>query len=197
MSSSTVIIGVDESGLGAWSGPYTVCAVALTEAESVILATAGVTDSKKLSDAKRRRLVEVIADTASAARCVFVRVDDIDNRGKDAWRSAVVAVALDLYRRFTSAEVIIDGSFDKKTSDQLYRLGIPSGFMAQADSRVIAVGAASIVAKTTRNDAMISLDQIHPGYGWAKNAGYGTPDHIEALKSLGRTVEHRRIRRRT
>jgi len=197
MSSSTVIIGVDESGTGAWSGPYTVCAVALTSVESVILATAGVTDSKKLSDSRRRKLAKVIADTASAARCVFVRVDDIDKRGKDAWRSAMVAVVLDLHRRFTSSEVIIDGSFDKKTSDQLSRLGISSGFMTQADSRVIAVGAASIIAKTMRNDAMIKLDQIHPGYGWAKNAGYGTPDHIEAIKVLGRTAEHRKIRRRT
>jgi len=109
----------------------------------------------------------------------------------------MVAVVLDLHRRFTSSEVIIDGSFDKKTSDQLSRLGISSGFMTQADSRVIAVGAASIIAKTMRNDAMIKLDQIHPGYGWAKNAGYGTPDHIEAIKVLGRTAEHRKIRRRT
>ena len=81
---------------------------------------------------------------------------------------------------------LIDGNRAPKN------LIIPSTCVVKGDDRSLSIAAASIVAKITRDDLMLELDAQYPGYGWAKNAGYPTKEHLVALKSLGITPHHRR-----
>jgi len=64
--------------------------------------------------------------------------------------------------------------------------------IVKGDSRSFSIAAASIVAKVTRDAIMMDLDKAHPGYGWARNAGYGVPAHLDAIRQLGPTQHHRR-----
>jgi ribonuclease HII len=181
-----MIIGVDESGTGALAGPYVVAAVGLDVGASDRLRAAGVTDSKALSDTKRRALLEDIDLESSYLRVAVVDVPTISKHhgSKAAWTLAVNDV---LSKATDYQSIIIDGN---PVSGVRAPRGMPK-FMVKADARVIAVGAASIVAKTIRNHIMEQLDVRFPEYGWAKNYGYG--EHSIALaKKLGVVVHHRR-----
>lgn len=193
-----IIIGVDESGTGAWAGPFTVCAVALHDVDQPALRALGVADSKALTDFKRRQLIDTIVDYALVGRCAFAEVADILHHGqKEAWRRAAYEVISSSVGSIWSSGskweglVIVDGNKDLVLQDRLRRVGIQTEFRVKADVTVPAVSAASIVAKTMRNDRMIELHKIYPEYGWSINAGYGTADHQKAIDTHGKTIWHR------
>ncbi len=194
-----IYIGVDESGTGSWAGGYTVCAVATRAQDAEALCFTGVRDSKKLTDAARRALVDTIVSAALGVHYSIVGVDDINSKRYDAWRQAMInsvrklAVKLGFPGLKEDIKIIVDGNYDRIIHGALKAVGTVE-FVPRADSAYIAVAAASILAKTVRNNMMIALDKKFPGYGWAKNAGYGTRDHRKAIKRLGLTPEHRDIK---
>lgn len=185
----TLELGVDESGTGAWASIYTVAAVALDEPTSARLKRLGLTDSKALSDNRRRHLFDVILSEAAAVACTIVDVPTIDkHKGSfTAWVAAVNCVIERIQQECVPASIVIDGA---------PRQGIlaEARFMPKADKHVPAVSAASIVAKTIRNDIMRDLHAQFPMYGWINNAGYGTADHQAAIDAYGICEHHRDIK---
>lgn len=196
-----LVIGVDESGTGAWSGPFTVCAVVSDRVVDERLVEYGVKDSKKLTDRRRRELVPLIADTVHCAYTVLVSVDEIRSVGQGkAWSSGVISAiqrALEISPIEDEAEltVLIDGSIRSSILKGLKRIDQSCvRFEKKADDRFAAVSAASILAKTFRNDEMLSLHNEFPEYHWDSNYGYGTPAHIEAIDDYGVCIHHRPIK---
>lgn len=189
-----IIIGADESGTGAWAGPFTVCAVAIHEAQQHLLTKIGAADSKTLSDGKRRAMLDALIDTVIVGRTEFVGVKEMEKFGKQpSWRMAMMKAITHVAEAVGESRVVVDGVFDHELKRWLsVRGGITRvEFMPKADSKVPAVSAASIIAKTMRNDRMAELHQHYPEYNWKTNSGYGTPDHQAALEKHGKTVHHR------
>ena len=193
-----ITVGVDESGTGAWAGPFTVCAMALYAEDQQQLRRLGVKDSKVLSDDRRRKLVDQIVDYAVVGFCAFAEVQDIRSHGqKEAWRRAACTSIMHVVGALPSGaefEVVIDGNADLTLKDQLMRAGVKPRFLVKADATIPAVSAASIVAKTMRNDRMAELSALHPEYLWLLNAGYGTPEHQAAIEKYGKTIWHRPVK---
>lgn len=193
-----IVIGVDESGTGAWAGPFTVCAIALHAADQPKLLQLGVKDSKVLSDDRRRRLVDTIVDYAVIGYCAFVEVQDIKAQGqKEAWRRGAYASIMHIVGALpgSAVEVIVDGNPDLVLKDRLLRAGVKNLlFKVKADATVPAVSAASIVAKTLRNDRMVAMHEVYPEYLWGLNMGYGTPEHQQAIDKHGKTIWHRPVK---
>jgi ribonuclease HII len=205
------LIGVDESGTGAWAGPFHVGAVAVEVATFDEWANSidptdrrkkrkMLNDSKAMADSTRRSRVRDILSRAITTHTVSVPVDRIADDHKDAWRwgvlSAIQRVEKILrlkglpYREF---HILIDGNVDKNVRRRLKGRASMTRFEHKADGNYPAVMAASILAKTARNDEMIRLDQDYPEFLWAKNAGYGTAEHWDACQRHGITEHHRPI----
>ncbi|HLQ84692.1 MAG TPA: ribonuclease HII [Salinisphaeraceae bacterium] len=175
-----LIAGVDEAGRGPLAGPVVAAAVILPGAERM----PGLADSKKLSAARRQQLAVEIRATALAWAVAQASVAEIDRlnilqASLLAMRRAVVNLAV------RPAEVWIDGN-------QAPELAIPSRTFVRGDARIAAISAASILAKVERDQHMLELDEIHPGYGFARHKGYATKAHREALQRLGACALHRR-----
>ena len=180
------VVGVDEVGRGAWAGPVTVGAVVLDPAALPV----GVRDSKTLSPAAR-----TAADAAvrAAARVALGRADaaEVDAVGlAAALRLAVrraVAAVLDGSGAPTDPVVLIDGPQDLLGRDDLETVTLVRG-----DAASIGVAAASVVAKVARDAEMIAADPAHPAYGFERNKGYPSPEHVAALAAHGPCALHRR-----
>lgn len=173
------LCGVDEAGRGPLAGPVSVCACIMPYDNIII----GIDDSKKLSEKKREMLYEQI--TAVADYCV-VMVDRrvIDNINiLQATKQGMVKAISGLKARPDVA--VLDAVKDLKTDVQC-------SSVIKADAKSYCVAAASIIAKVTRDRYMRELDKKYPQYGFAGNKGYGTAEHISALKSHGYCSEHRR-----
>ena len=171
--------GIDEAGRGAWAGPVVAAAVVL-DAGAV---PEGVRDSKRLSRAARERLFDGIARHGVFAVGIVER-DEIDRR--NILQASLRAMELAAGRIAPAAQGwLVDGR------------QLPAGLRGKAravvggDGRSLSVAAASIVAKVTRDRIMAALAREHPGYGWERNAGYGTAAHREGLRRLGASAEHR------
>lgn len=201
----TVVIGVDESGTGAFAGPFTISALAMYKRDVPIMRSMGVTDSKRLSDKARRLLVDSISDVALCAITESIAPSQTFDPGmKPSWRSGIVSsiskllpVLQSFFQREHKVVVVVDGNPDSILKDRLTEL-VPCytriTFKPKADMSVAAVGAASILAKTLRNDLMLDLHERYPEYGWNKSYGYGTPAHLEALRKHGTTDQHRNVK---
>jgi ribonuclease HII len=159
------LLGIDESGTGAWAGPFHVAGTVFPYHQTL----EGVIDSKKLTDKRRRELVPIITEAAVDCIVGIVQPETIaEKKQGPAWQ--------DQMRKRIQEEV---------------KGGLRVSFEPQADEKYLAVSAASILAKTYRNDYMIELHRKFPEYGWAKNAGYGTEEHARALVQFGRSPHHR------
>lgn len=203
-----ITIGVDESGTGAWAGPFTVCALAGFIRDAQYLTDLGVTDSKKLSDRRRRALCAEIVGYSMAGHIAEVSVREYNKLGHaPAWRlgmkRALTAVVDTLISdgidpRFV---LVIDGNKDPQLAHWIRKLQKDTGsviwtrFVPKADAKFPFVSGASILAKTRRNDLMTELHSIHPEYGWKQNAGYGgSQHHRKALERYGKTRYHRNLK---
>lgn len=173
-----VVIGVDEVGRGALAGPLTVGAVALPADPKVW----GINDSKKLSPQRREQLAARIADVALAVGIAHVPPETIDALGMSAClRHAMAQAVAD-----TGLEpdaVLIDGN--PIHAHPLERT------IVHGDGRVACIAAASIVAKVTRDHIMVAYDADYPGYHLADCKGYGSAEHIQAIRERGLTDIHR------
>jgi len=196
------VIGVDESGTGAWAGPFHVGAVAVEVLPFNSAIGRYLKDSKKLSDSKRRTAVPLIRQHAAATAVVEVPVWEINLGPKTAWRVAISKALrgiIDMLgiERETADEhsLLIDGLPDAGLIDILQAGGWNHPrFEVDGDDKFPAIMAAAILAKTARNDAMIALSSEFPEYGWEQNSGYGVPLHRAACEKYGVTKHHRRIR---
>ncbi|WP_455136272.1 ribonuclease HII [Thermophilibacter sp.] len=173
-----VAVGVDEVGRGALAGPLTVAAVCLPP-EPVIW---GLNDSKQLSPARREALAAQVADVARAIGIAHVEPADIDRDGMAAsLRRAMAAAVADT--GLDPDAVLIDGNPVHAHPRERC--------LVKGDARVAAIAAASIVAKVTRDALMVALDEEWPGYHLAACKGYGSAEHIAAIRERGLTPAHR------
>ena len=174
------ICGVDEAGRGPLAGPVSAAAVILDPANPI----AGLQDSKKLSAPQRDRLAIIIRERAVAWAVAYAEVGEIDQINilqatLLAMRRAVLALQIQ------PQQVLVDGLYCPQT-------GIPSQAIVRGDSKVAAISAASILAKTSRDALMLELHQLHPQYGFADHKGYPTAAHLAALREHGVSSVHRK-----
>ena len=175
------IAGVDEAGRGPLAGPVVAAAVVLAPGTFV----EGAADSKQLSPAVRERLCADILRVALAVAVGAASVREIDRL------NVLEATALAMRRALTHLplvpeHVVLDGL-------PMRGLGRAHDAVVGGDALIHSVGCASIVAKVVRDRLMRRLALRHPGYGWERNAGYGTSDHLSALRTLGPTAHHREL----
>ncbi len=172
------ICGVDEVGRGPLAGPVCVCAVIMPLDDLI----QGVNDSKKVSKAKREKLFNEIKEKAIAYKCVLYdnnKIDEVNilNATKQAMKEAILSLNV------KPDIVLIDA----------VKLDIPYESMPiiHGDAISYSIGAASILAKVTRDTLMEEYAKQYPEYDFEHNMGYGTKKHIEALKQYGPTPIHR------
>lgn len=175
------VAGVDEVGRGPLAGPVMAAAVVLDPARI----PAGLGDSKALTAARRAALYPLILDQAIAVGTGLADRTEIDtlNILRASHLAMVRAVAA---LGIMPGLVLIDGNLIPRD------LAHPAEAVVRGDAHCLSIAAASIVAKVLRDRIMVDLAQQHPGYGWERNAGYPTRDHLAALKILGVTPHHRR-----
>ena len=174
-----VICGVDEAGRGPLAGP--VCAAAVILPPNAVIP--GLNDSKKLTDKKRRELMPVIKEMALGYGIAFVDEKEIDEI------NILQATYLAMKRAIDMLPVkpdlaLVDGN---RAGD----FGLPVKTVVKGDSLSASIAAASILAKVTRDDLMLTLAEKYPQYGFEIHKGYGTKAHYAALTEHGPSEIHR------
>ena len=172
--------GCDEAGRGCLAGSVFAAAVILPDDYE----NASLNDSKQLSEHKRYELRQVVERDALAWAVGIVTPEEIDRM--NILNASILAMhrALDALTLRPQA-VIVDGNRFKPYRD------LPCTTIVKGDGKYLSIAAASILAKTYRDDYMNELDRQYPDYGWAKNKGYPTPLHREAIRRHGTTPYHR------
>ncbi len=191
MDGITSVAGIDEAGRGPLAGPVVVAAVIMPR-ESMI---EGVNDSKKVSEKKREKLYDEIINEAIAYGVGIVNQEEIDrinilNATKEGLTMAIKEMEKDLKeknREFEKPEIILVDALTKIDTDH-----IPYRSIIKGDSKSYSIAAASIIAKVTRDRIMRQWDEVYPVYGFVKHKGYGTANHIAAIKEYGLCPLHRR-----
>ena len=173
-----VLAGIDEVGRGPLAGPVVTACVSIASDRLI----PGVDDSKKLSEKRREQLCPLLLEAADYAETCFLPPTVIDEINiLNATRRAMETCAAG----FRGDLILVDAVEGLK-------LPCPSRPLIHGDALSYMIGAASIVAKVARDRYMIELDAKYPMYGFARNKGYGTAEHIAALKKYGPCPEHRR-----
>lgn len=179
-----VVAGIDEVGRGAIGGPVVAAAVVLPEPSAdVAERLAGVRDSKRLGAAARVALAAVIrsvALTVGVGRAEAVEVDALGIR---------TATEIAMLRALAALQPPADHALVDGLPVRLLRL--PQRAIVGGDRTVLSIAAASIVAKVTRDAAMIALGAADPDHGWDAHKGYGVAEHLRALSTCGPTTQHR------
>jgi ribonuclease HII len=177
-----IIIGLDEVGRGPLAGPVVACALVLPADPALI--PPGIADSKILSPAKRARLAPLLRENCLHAlgEASVAEIDELNILQATflAMQRAVSALSVS-----NAYHILVDGPHVPPG------LPFPATAVVDGDAKVPAIAAASIIAKVARDDLMQKLAAQHPGYGWERNAGYGTREHLEALAQHGVTPHHR------
>lgn len=178
--SGSALAGVDEVGRGPLAGDVVAAAVMLDPHRPI----EGLRDSKKLSATRREELAQLIRERSLAWSIASASVAEIDEL------NILQASLLAMHRAVQALDpqpeyVLVDGN-------RLPRWHYASQSVVRGDDRVPAIAAASILAKVHRDSALIALEIQYPGYGFASHKGYPTPEHLQALQTLGVTPMHRR-----
>ncbi|HEX5998851.1 MAG TPA: ribonuclease HII [Hyphomicrobiaceae bacterium] len=173
------VAGVDEAGMSPLAGPVAAAAVIFAPGTRI----EGVDDSKKLDAACRERLAGKIKMSAIAWSVAFAEVDEIDDvniywASRLAMRRAIDGLP------HPPDHVLVDGR-------RLKGLELPQQGIIKGDAKSLTIAAASILAKTARDELMCRLDSLYPGYGFARHKGYPVPEHRAALRKLGACPLHR------
>jgi len=178
-SHSGIVAGIDEAGRGPWAGPVVAAAVILDPANL----PAGLNDSKTIAEKKR----DIIAAEIRAKAIVGVGIASVDEIDEiNILQATFLAMARAEKELSTQPDIcIVDGSAKPK-------LRAPFEMIVKGDAKSFSIAAASIIAKTVRDQMMRDLAKIHPEYAWEKNKGYGAPAHRAALDAHGVTPHHRK-----
>jgi len=186
------VIGIDEAGRGPWAGPITVAAIWLCPLSYDDL-PAGIDDSKKINSVRRVSLATNLMALPNRYCTVSINAKKIDQMGiLQATFTAMVAAANGLCDQFAAsrmsgpAHALVDGNLLPPD------MPLPATALVKGDSRSLSIAAASIIAKTVRDQIMCDLDAVYPGYGWTSNMGYGTKLHQAGLDRFGITPHHRK-----
>ncbi|MBO4608659.1 MAG: ribonuclease HII [Lachnospiraceae bacterium] len=174
------ICGIDEVGRGPFAGPVVAGAVILPKDCDILY----INDSKKLSEKVREKLYEEIKEKAVSAAVGIVepaRIDEIN-----ILQATYEAMRIAISKLDPGPDLLLN---DAVTIPGVDIMQVP---IIKGDAKSISIGAASIFAKVTRDRLMLEYDKQYPEYGFAKNVGYGTAEHIAALKKYGPTPIHRR-----
>lgn len=174
------VAGTDEAGRGPLAGAVFAAAVILPQRYSL----PHLNDSKKLSARQREVLYDKIQQQAVAFAITEVSADEID-------RINIFQASMQAMDRAVQA-LTVAPDFIYVDGKHCPRWTYPSAALVKGDSRLDCIAAASILAKVARDRAMEAMDQIYPGYGFAKHKGYPTPAHLQALHELGPCELHRR-----
>ena len=174
-----LVCGVDEAGRGPLAGPVCAAAVILPPG----LEIPGLNDSKKLTDKKRRELYDVITAQAVSYGIAFASEQEIDEINilqatYEAMREAISKLSV-------KPDVLLNDAV------KIPQVDIRQVPIIKGDAKSVSIAAASIVAKVTRDRLMEEYDKVLPGYGFASNKGYGSAEHIAALKEIGPSPIHR------
>ena len=181
-----IIVGLDEAGRGALAGPVAVGAVILPNDPAHLFSTLdGVRDSKQMTPLERETLAPRIKETALTWCVAFASADEIDSHG------IVCATRLAALRALQGLSL----SPQYLLTDfrlELPQLDIPQTALVKGDALCLSIAAASVLAKTRRDELMRELDMHYQGYGLAKHKGYGTYAHRHAMKRMGISPIHRK-----
>ncbi|MQX35314.1 ribonuclease HII [Roseospira navarrensis] len=185
-----LVCGVDEAGRGPLAGPLVAAAAVLDRDRLPASLRDGLDDSKALKPARREDLLAAMENSAAVRLSVaVVDVDEIARRNILGATLAGMARAVAGLGAPPPTLALVDGNRPPTLAPDP-----PCAVqcVVKGDARSLSIAAASIAAKVTRDRIMVALDARHPGYGWARNMGYGTAEHLAALRTLGATPHHRR-----
>ena len=187
LSASAVIVGVDEVRRGPLAGPVTAAAVFVDRQKITLDLLTKIDDSKKISQKKHATISKQIESIAIIG-IGWASSGEIDQL------NILEATMLAMQRAISSLrkQIISDPDYILIDGNKVPRLDFPSKAIVRGDEKSLSIAAASIVAKNKRDAFMTSLSKLYPGYGWEKNAGYGTGEHLAAIEREGITVHHRR-----
>jgi len=184
-SSGRAVVGIDEVGRGAWAGPVTVAAVVLDPDRL----PRGARDSKRLTAARREQVSAQVRELALIG-IGHAENDEIDAVGLAAALTAAVRRALAAVLAEDGAPtdplVLVDGPHDL-----VRQPGVEVATLVKGDASSISIAAASVVAKVERDGLMLRAGDEHPAYGFGRNRGYPSPEHVAALEEHGPCVLHR------
>ncbi len=174
------VAGVDEVGLGCLAGPIVAAAIVIPrEVQTISL----VRDSKALSSKQRDQAFEQLSRQGLLMGIGMASVSEIGQ--VNVLQASYLAMRRAIARVQPIDHALIDGRPIK------VELGVPITTLIKGDARSYAIACASIVAKVRRDRLMVHLAKRYPGYGWERNMGYGTPQHLQGLQSIGITPWHR------
>jgi ribonuclease HII len=180
-SGFSIEAGTDEAGRGCLSGPVTAAAVILPDNFQLEL----LNDSKQLSEKQRQYLRPLIEDKAISFKVVHLFPEEIDQINiLNASIKAMQECVLSLVPK--PEYIIVDGNRFKPCGD------IPYSTIIKGDGKYLSIAAASVLAKTYRDDYMDAIHEEFPMYNWKKNKGYPTVEHRNAIKQYGATIYHRK-----
>ncbi|MES2484797.1 MAG: ribonuclease HII [Bacteroidota bacterium] len=173
--------GTDEAGRGCLAGPVTAAAVILPDDFEMVL----LNDSKQLSEKMRMKLRPLIKEKALCYHVVHIQPEIIDEINI---LNASIRAMQDCIKQLTPQphHIIVDGNRFKPVAN------IPHTCVIKGDSKFLSIAAASVLAKTYRDDYMDRLHEEYPMYNWKKNKGYPTLEHREAIRKYGITPYHRK-----
>ncbi|WP_188063514.1 ribonuclease HII [Sphingobium sp. KCTC 72723] len=174
------VAGVDEAGRGPLAGPVVAAAVILRAEDC----PDGLNDSKKLSATRRAALEVEIKARALCWGLGVASVEEIDDLNI-LWATMLAMTRAVDALTHDCAHVLVDGN-------RLPRWDRPSTAIVEGDAKCLSIAAASILAKEARDRMMVEAALAHPQYGWASNKGYGSAQHLAALRTHGPTPLHRR-----
>lgn len=175
-----LIAGIDEVGRGPLAGPVLTCSVILPSDHMVLY----LNDSKKLSEKKRNELYDIILSEAISCGIGMEQPETIDG----------INILQATFKAMRTAVGKLDPAPDLLLVDAVHipDLSVKQISIIKGDAKSASIAAASIIAKVTRDRMMVEYDALYPEYGFARNKGYGTAEHIEALKKYGPCPIHRK-----
>jgi ribonuclease HII len=172
--------GIDEAGRGPLAGPVFAAAVVLGHNTRI----SGLADSKQLTQRQRTELAGEIRARAVSWAVASASVEEID--ALNILRASLLAMRRAVERlAVTPHRALVDGLYCPE-------IAMPARAIVGGDATVAAISAASIMAKVSRDEEMLAVHQLHPGYGFDRHKGYATSAHLEALRRLGACEAHRR-----
>jgi len=182
------IAGIDEVGRGSLAGPLVAAAVILDRKKILF---EGIDDSKKISEARREYLYDLIVDN-----CVCWAVSEVEPSEIDKYnltRANIIAFEKALWKLRVSPDIILADHVNVKGTDSGTHGEYPAECLSiiRGDQKSVSIAAASIVAKVTRDRIMKNMSKLFPEYGFENNKGYGTKKHLLSLRKYGPTNIHR------
>jgi ribonuclease HII len=173
--------GTDEAGRGCLSGPVVAAAVILPKDFSNVF----LNDSKQLSEKKREALRPIIEENALAFAVSFVWQQEVDEI--NVLQASITGMHRAIEQlKITPEFIIVDGNKFKDFKE------IPHETIVKGDAKYLSIAAASVLAKTYRDDYMAKIHQEYPMYNWKKNKGYPTKEHRNAIREFGPNLHHRK-----